>query len=296
MTMHIFHTKAEVRAYVASARDAHKTIGFVPTMGALHEGHLTLMRKALAGNDLVIASIFVNPTQFGPDEDYSSYPRSADADCELLASEGVSAVFIPTAGEMYDTTIEALNASDGELSRTSVVPGPLSKLFEGALRPIHFAGVCLVLSKFFNIVQPDRAYFGEKDYQQLAIVRQMVADLDMPLEIVGCPIARDESGLALSSRNRYFDEAQRAKAGVLYQAILLAQNCCAQGIVDCGEIVRDVIDYLTKQCGDTLKIGYVAIVESATLEEIDTVGDNARLLISVQLEGVHLIDNAQLCL
>lgn len=294
--MHIFHTKDEVRAYVASAKDAKKTIGYVPTMGALHEGHLSLVKKAQTANDVVIVSIFVNPTQFGPGEDYSSYPRTAEADCALLEEQGVSAAFIPTAGEMYASTIEEMNANDGNLSRTQVVPGELSTVFEGALRPIHFQGVCLVLSKFFNIVQPNRAYFGEKDFQQLAIVRQMVADLDMPLEIIGCPIARDEQGLALSSRNRYFDDEQRIKAGVLYQAILLAQNECAQGKTDCAEIVQDVVNYLTNQCGDALQIGYVAIVDSNSLEELTSVSDNARLLISVQLEGVHLIDNAQLCL
>lgn len=294
--MHIFHTKDEVRAYVASAKDAKKTIGYVPTMGALHEGHMSLINKAKAANDIVIVSIFVNPTQFGPGEDYSSYPRTAEADCQLLEENGVSAAFIPTAGEMYDSTIEAMNANDGDLSRTQVEPGALATVFEGALRPIHFQGVCLVLSKFFNIVQPHRAYFGEKDFQQLAIVRQMVADLDIPIEIIGCPIARDERGLALSSRNRYFDDEQRLKAGVLYQAILLAQNACAQGKTDCAEIVADVFDYLTKQCGDALEIGYVAIVDSDSLEELAVVNDNARLLMSVQLEGVHLIDNAQLCL
>lgn len=294
--MHVFHTKAEVRDFVASAKDAKKSIGYVPTMGALHDGHLSLVHRAQQQNDLVIVSVFVNPTQFGAGEDYSTYPRTAEADCQLLEGEGVDGVFIPTAGEMYDSTIEVMNAQDGELSRTRVVPGAISQILEGALRPIHFAGVCLVLTKFFNVVRPDRAYFGEKDYQQLATVRQMVADLDMPLEIVGCPIARDERGLALSSRNRYFDEEGRRKAGVLYEAILFAQNLCSQGTTRCDEIVRDVVDYLTKQCGEALEIGYVAIVDSETLATLEQVSDNARLLISVQLDGVHLIDNAQLCL
>ena len=294
--MHVFHTKAEVCDYVASAKDVKKTIGFVPTMGALHEGHLSLVHRAQQANDLVIVSLFVNPTQFGAGEDYSTYPRTAEADCELLEREGVDVVFIPTAGEMYDSTIEVMNAQDGKLSRTRVVPGAISQILEGALRPIHFAGVCLVLTKFFNVVRPNRAYFGEKDYQQLVIVRQMVADLDMPVEIVGCPIERDERGLALSSRNRYFDEAGRKKAGVLYESILFAQNLCAQGVTQCEEIAHDVVGYLTKQCGEAIEIGYVAIVDSETLETLETVSDNARILISVQLDGVHLIDNAQLCL
>lgn len=294
--MHVFHTKAEVRDFIASVKDVKKTLGYVPTMGALHEGHLSLVRRAKQANDLVMVSIFVNPTQFGAGEDYSTYPRTAEADCALLEQEGVDAVFIPTAGEMYNSTIEVMNAQDGELSRTRVVPGAISQVLEGELRPIHFAGVCLVLSKFFNVIQPNRAYFGEKDFQQLAIIRQMVADLDMPLEIIGCPIARDERGLALSSRNRYFDEAGRKKAGVLYESILFAQNLCAQGVTECTKICQDVVDYLTKQCGQAIEIGYVAIVDSETFETLEEVSDNARILISVQLEGVHLIDNAQLCL
>lgn len=294
--MHVFHTKQEVRDYVASAKDAKKSIGFVPTMGALHEGHLSLVRRAQQDNDIVIVSTFVNPTQFSEGEDFSAYPRTAAADCELLEAQGVNAVFMPTAGEMYESTIEAMNGSNGELSRTRVVPGEVSHILEGALRPIHFAGVCLVVSKFFNIVQPDRAYFGEKDYQQLIVVKQMVADLDMPIDIIGCPISRDESGLARSSRNTYFDDEGRKKAGALYEAILYAQNLCAQGKTDIAEITSDVIEYLKNKCGEGLKIGYVAIVDGETLASLESISDNARILISVELDGVHLIDNAHICL
>ena len=293
--MHIFNTKSAVHSFSENAHSAGKTVGFVATMGALHEGHLTLVRYALMQNDIVIVSIFVNPTQFGHDEDYSQYPRTLEQDCALLEELGVHGVFAPTAGEMYDSTIEQMNANDGGLTRTQIKPGELASLWEGELRPAHFAGVCLVVGKLLNIVRPNRAYFGEKDYQQLAIIRQLVADLDLFVEVVGVPIERAADGLALSSRNRYLSAEQHKVACSLYESIVLAQSLCAKGEVMSAEIVRDVTNYLTLRGDGMLSIGYVAIVDPLSLEPLEAVIDEARLLISVQLDGIHLIDNALIC-
>lgn len=293
--MHIFKTKSAVHGFSENAHSAGKTVGFVATMGALHEGHLTLVRYALMQNDIVIVSIFVNPTQFGHDEDYSQYPRTLEEDCVLLEELGVHGVFAPTAGEMYDSTIEQMNANDGGLTRTQINPGELAILWEGELRPAHFAGVCLVVGKLLNIVRPNRAYFGEKDYQQLAIVRQLAADLDLFVEVIGVSIERADDGLARSSRNRYLNAEQRKGACSLYESIVLAQSLCAKGEVMCAEIVRDVTNYLTLRCDGMLSIGYVAIVDPMTLKPLESVIDEGRLLISVQLDGIHLIDNALIC-
>lgn len=293
--MQIFTTKHDLKDALAPSRAEGKSIGLVPTMGALHEGHFSLIRQALMHNHIVVVSLFVNPTQFGENEDFSTYPRTLEDDCAMLEKLGVHAVFAPTAGEMYDSTIEQMNAVDGGLSRTRIVPGDIAQKYEGALRPIHFSGVCLVINKLFNIVRPDRAYFGEKDYQQVAIVRQMVADLDIPVEISACPIERDDSGLALSSRNRYLTPAQRKQATCLYEAIVLAQSDVAKGRTNSADIIKDVVSYLTNRCPEEFKIGYVAIVDTVTLEPLAAITNEARLLISVELNGVHLIDNAQLC-
>ena len=211
--MQICQSKIRIRQEIARLRAAGQTIGLVPTMGFLHEGHLQLMRRAAQHADAVVATIFVNPTQFGPNEDLSRYPRDLERDLDLLRAEGVAAVFTPSPEEMY------LPGADAIVD----VPS-LSGILQGALRPGHFQGVATVVSKLFNITQPDLAVFGEKDYQQLALIRKMVRDLDMPVRIIGHPTAREDDGLAMSSRNVRLSPAQRAAAKILNAALTQAEH------------------------------------------------------------------------
>ena len=226
--MHHAETKSEIRDLHAKWRRNGESIGLVPTMGFLHEGHLTLVRAARAANDRVIVTIFVNPTQFGPNEDLATYPRDMDRDLELLRAEGVDAVLAPSVDEMYDGQPE-----------TIVETTKLSRILMGRLRPGHYRGVATVVTKLFNINQPDRAYFGEKDYQQLCVIRRMVRDLDMPLKIVGVPTVREADGLAMSSRNVKLTTEDRAAAPVLNRALTLAEN--APTIAKARKIIRDTI-------------------------------------------------------
>ena len=205
--MKVLRSAAEMRAELEGPRSS-RDIGFVPTMGALHEGHLSLVRAARAGNRVVVASIFVNPLQFGPGEDFGAYPRNEDADVKLLVDEGADAIFIPSPDEMYPPD-----------RSTSVSVGALGEVLEGTHRPGHFDGVCTVVAKLFNIVRPGRAYFGQKDAQQAAVVRRMVRDLNFDLEIVVCPTVREPDGLAMSSRNAYLSESERRTATVLFRAL-----------------------------------------------------------------------------
>ncbi|MDC1335549.1 pantoate--beta-alanine ligase, partial [Planktomarina temperata] len=211
--MQICPSKIRIRQEIARLRAAGQTIGLVPTMGFLHEGHLQLMRRAAQHADAVVATIFVNPTQFGPNEDLSRYPRDLERDLDLLRAEGVAAVFTPSPEEMY------LPGADAIVDLPS-----LSVILQGALRPGHFQGVATVVSKLFNITQPDVAVFGEKDYQQLALIRKMVRDLDMPVRIIGHPTARETDGLAMSSRNVRLSPAQRAAAPILNAALTHAEH------------------------------------------------------------------------
>lgn len=293
--MRILREKAAVRDFVSEARAAGKTIGFVPTMGALHEGHLSLVRAAADSCDVVVVSVFVNPTQFGPHEDFDRYPRTLDADVALLEPAGVAAVFAPSVEEMYGA---ALRESAGvSPTRTSVTPGPVARRWEGELRPGHFAGVALVVTKLLSAVRPDRAFFGEKDYQQLCVIRQLNDDLDLGVEIVGCPILRESDGLALSSRNRYLTPAARALAPNLYRCIELARTLYGEGELGAREIEQWLTTNLSAirgEAGESFSIGYVAIVDPLTLEPLNVVGGDARLLLSVELDGTHLIDNGSL--
>lgn len=295
----ILSEKSQVRELVSRLRREGKTVGFVPTMGALHEGHLSLVRVAAERCDAVIVSVFVNPTQFGPNEDFDRYPRTLDADVTLLAGDPagakVAAVFAPSVEEMYGPALEA-NGGVNPV-RTSVTPGAVSHLWEGALRPGHFAGVALVVTKLLSTVRPDYAFFGEKDYQQLAVLRQLNEDLDLGVQLVGCPILREPDGLALSSRNRYLAPAHRALATEIYRSIQLARSLFAEGERSAGTIAGAVERHLLGVGADGdggFVIGYVAVVDGRTLEPLGEVDPNARLLISVELGGTHLIDNASL--
>ena len=293
--MQVLRDKSAVREFVAAARAAGKTVGLVPTMGALHEGHLSLVRAAAASCDVAVVSVFVNPTQFGPHEDFDRYPRTLDADVALLEPAGVAAVFAPSVDEMYGP---ALRESAGSSpARTTVVPGPVSLRWEGELRPGHFAGVALVVTKLLSIVRPDRAFFGEKDYQQLCVIRQLNEDLDLGIEIVGCPILREPDGLALSSRNRYLTPAERSLAPELYRAITAARTAVGAGERSAAEISRLVTDHVLAVRGEgweAFEVGYVGVVDPDSLEPVDTVETGARLLLSVNLSGTHLIDNSSL--
>ena len=215
-----------MRSASRAARHASQRLGFVPTMGALHEGHLSLVRAARANCDIVAASIFVNPTQFGPTEDLANYPRSFERDCELLEREGVSMLFAPSVEEMYPT---AADKSVRPTSVTWVTVEGLSEKLDGRSRPGHFRGVTTVVSKLFHIVEPDAAFFGQKDAAQVAILRRMVRDLNLPVEIVVCPIVREPDGLAMSSRNAYLDPTQRKQALVLHRSLQRVQELANAG-------------------------------------------------------------------
>jgi pantoate--beta-alanine ligase len=276
--MRICPTKQDVRDFVKEIRHGRQTISLVPTMGYLHEGHLSLVREATRRADNVIVSIFVNPTQFGPNEDLASYPRDPDRDLALLEKEGVSAVFMPTTDEMYggagDTFVE--------------VPG-LSGILQGALRPGHFRGVSTVVSKLFNIVQPDLAVFGEKDYQQLALIRQMVRDLDMPLDIVGHPTVREEDGLAMSSRNVRLSETERAEAVALNHALTAAERAAdtrRPGIAELEQLIRRKLAEAPSG-----QVESVDIRDAVTLAPLDgQLSAPAVVLLAVRFGKVLLID------
>jgi len=258
-----------------------KPIGFVPTMGYLHEGHLSLVKQARVENDRVVVSIFVNPTQFGPQEDFRSYPRDTERDLALLEKAGTDVVFMPPADEMYP----ALFNSWVEVEK-------VTERLEGASRPTHFRGVTTVVAKLFNIVQPTKAYFGQKDAQQAIVIRKMVADLNMNLEVVTLPTVREPDGLAMSSRNTYLNPQERKAAVVLYQALGLAQKLYSQGERDAEKMRRETIALIQKQPLAT--IDYVSIVDAETLEELDKVTPPALVSMAVKIGKTRLIDNVVL--
>ncbi len=270
-------SKEEVRQLVLEARRESKRIALVPTMGALHEGHLSLVRAAQQRADVVVVSIFVNPTQFGPGEDFEAYPRDLDRDLALLAAEGVDAAFTPTTEAMY--------ASGAQVTRSA---GPLGDVWEGASRPGHFRGVCTIVAKLLSLVGPDLAFFGEKDYQQLVIVRRMVADLDIPVKIVGCPIVRDADGLALSSRNAYLSPGERRAATVLYRALREAETLVCGGETDAGFVERAMRD--TIEAEPLAALDYAALVDPRTLEPA-AAAPGARAIIAARVGATRLIDN-----
>lgn len=279
MPLETVTTIAELRKRVTLAQRAGKSVGLVPTMGYLHRGHAALVDRARADNDIVVTSIFVNPLQFGPNEDFARYPRDLDADCRLLAAHGADFVFAPSVEEMYPRQIVTHIEVEG-----------LSVRMEGERRPGHFRGVATVVGKLFNIVQPDRAYFGEKDYQQLQVIRRMVADLSFPLEIVGVPTVRDVDGVALSSRNIYLSSAERAAAPVLSRSLSAAAAAVESGVVDSRKIEVAIRDMLATE--PLAEPDLVAVAAADTLEPIDP---NApppaiALMIAVRIGRTRLID------
>lgn len=276
--MQIAYTIKEVREQVKAWKKEGLTVGLVPTMGYLHEGHASLIKKAVEDNDRVVTSIFVNPTQFAPTEDLESYPRDLEKDSRLCESLGVNLIFHPKPEEMYAPDF-----------CTWVDMDVLSKTLCGKSRPIHFRGVCTVVSKLFNIVTPDRAYFGQKDAQQLAIIRRMVRDLNMDIEIVGCPIVREEDGLAKSSRNTYLNEEERKAALVLSQSIFLGQKMVREGETDAAKIKAAMTEKI--QSEPLARIDYVEIVDGLSMQPVDTVKSPTLAAIAVYIGKTRLIDN-----
>ena len=276
--MQIATTINEVRTQVKAWKKEGCSVGFVPTMGYLHEGHGSLISRARKENDRVVVSIFVNPMQFGPGEDLESYPRDLDKDSAYCESLGADLIFHPEPEEMY---------TDGFCSYVDM--SVLTEELCGLSRPVHFRGVCTVVNKLFNIVQPDRAYFGQKDAQQLAIIRRMVQDLNMDLEIIGCPIVREEDGLAKSSRNTYLSAEERQAALVLSKAVKLGQELVAGGETDAKNIVSEMSALIAKE--PLARIDYVKAVDGLTMQQIDTVKAPMLVALAVYIGKTRLIDN-----
>lgn len=279
--MEVVSTVAAARAAVGAARAQGKVIGVVPTMGALHEGHLSLIRRARAECGFVVVTLFVNPTQFGPTEDLSRYPRPFEADCELSAGAGADLMFAPPVEEVYPSGFSTYVTVEG-----------LTQGLCGASRPTHFRGVTTVVSKLFNMVGPDRAYFGEKDYQQLQVIRRMTRDLDFPVEIVPCPIVREADGLALSSRNRYLSPEERRSALTLSQGLGAARELYRRGERDGGALIAAARGPL--EADPQVRVDYVELVDAETLEPARQVEHPAVLAVAAFLGKTRLIDNTVL--
>ena len=280
--MTLLHTIAACRAFARAERQAGHTLGLVPTMGALHEGHLSLMRRARQENDTVVISVFVNPTQFGPGEDYAAYPRNLERDAALAEDVGVDALFAPTPAEMYPA---------GATTHVDQA-GDTIAVLEGRHRPGHFRGVLTVCCKLFQIVGADRAYFGRKDYQQALLVSRMARDLAIPTAIITCPTVRENDGLALSSRNQYLDPAARQQAASIHRGLQ-----AAQAALEAGETSAAALASLIRQTirdAGPCEIDYVAIADPDTLAPVQAVAAPAVALVAVRIGGARLIDNATL--
>ena len=272
---------SEVRAECDAARAAGKRVGFVPTMGYFHEGHRSLMRAAAADNELVVVSLFVNPTQFAPTEDLSTYPRDPDGDAAVAAAEGVDVLFVPSVDEMYPAG-----------ARTTVHVDGLTTGLCAASRPGHFDGVTTVVAKLFAMVGPCRAYFGRKDAQQLAVVTRMTTDLDLPVDVVGCPLVREPDGLAMSSRNSYLDATHRTAATVLSRALFAASELAVGGERDAATLRRTLVEVIGSE--PQLRLDYAEVVDAGTLEPVDRVTGDTLLAVAAFAGSTRLIDNVTL--
>lgn len=279
----LVHTIKEVREQIKEWKKAGLTVGLVPTMGALHNGHLSLIKKAVEKCDKVVVSVFVNPIQFCPGEDLDKYPRTLEADQKLCESNGVNIVFAPTPSEMYGDCQMRTNDF-----LTYVIPPffYVNKLC-GKSRVGHFDGVCTVVNKLFNIVQPDFAFFGQKDAQQLIIIKKMVKDLNIPVEIIPCPIIREESGLALSSRNKYLSEEDKIQALALSKILNNIKTCYKKGITDVEALKETAYQFLN----DHHDLEYLEFMNEENLDEMTTADDHTRVFIACKVGGVRLIDN-----
>lgn len=277
------HTIAEVRELVKQWKKEGLIVGLVPTMGALHAGHLSLIKKAVEKCDRVVVSVFVNPIQFCPGEDLDKYPRTLEADTKLCEDAGVSIVFAPSPSEMY---------GEGQMRTNDFLTYVIPPFFYvnklcGKSRVGHFDGVCTVVNKLFNIVQPDYAFFGEKDAQQLIIIKKMVKDLNIPVEIIPCPIVREESGLALSSRNKYLSENDKKEALVLSTILNNIKLCYKKGITDIESLKETAYTFLNEHHD----LEYLEFMNQTNLDEVKIADDNTRVFIACRVGGVRLIDN-----
>ena len=279
----LLHTIKEVREQVRVWEKEGLTVGLVPTMGALHAGHLSLIKKAVEKCDRVVVSVFVNPIQFCPGEDLDKYPRTLEADTKLCDDAGVNIVFAPTPNEMY---------GEGQMRTNDFLTYVIPPFFFvnklcGKSRVGHFDGVCTVVNKLFNIVQPDFAFFGQKDAQQLIIIKKMVKDLNIPVEIIPCPIVREESGLALSSRNKYLSEADKVHALALSKILKNIKSCYQKGITSVDSLKETAFSFLNEHH----ELEYLEFMNENDLEEVKTADDNTRVFIACKVGGVRLIDN-----
>jgi pantoate--beta-alanine ligase len=276
--MKICYTAEDMREACRGARSGGKRLGFVPTMGALHEGHLSLVRAARAGCDVVAASIFVNPTQFGLNEDLAKYPRAFERDRELLEKEGAQLLFAPSVEEMYPASAVTWVTVEG-----------LSDRLDGRSRPGHFRGVTTVVSKLLHVVEPDAAFFGEKDAAQVAIIRRMVCDLKFPVEIVACPIVREADGLAMSSRNAYLDPLQRKQALVLHRALMRVKECWKRGERDAARLATTGREEIARE--RSVRLDYLEIVDPDGLGAVEDVTGGALVAVAAFVGTTRLIDN-----
>ena len=276
--MELATTIEAVRQAVAAARKRDKNIGLVPTMGAFHQGHISLIERAVKDCDFVVVTIFVNPTQFGPGEDFEKYPRNFDADLEECKKAGVDLVFAPDAEQMYPTE-----------NLTWVNVEKLTEPLCGRFRPGHFRAVTTVCAKLFNIVQPDIAFFGQKDAQQAIVIKRMVADLNMPLKFVICPTVRDTNGLALSSRNQYLNKQQRKDATLIYKSLKKCSQMIDAGITDSEEIITQMRGILNQ--APSINIEYISIVDAETLRSLDRITGRILAAVAAKIGTARLIDN-----
>ena len=276
--MEVIESVAQMKAWSRQRLARGKTLGFVPTMGFLHEGHLSLIRRARAENDLVVVSIFVNPTQFGRNEDFGAYPRDPESDSLKCAQVGTDVLFMPEGTDIY-----------GSNYQTYVEVEKVSEPLCGASRPGHFRGVATVVLKLFNIVQPTAAYFGQKDYQQLQVIKIMVRDLDLDVEIVPCATVREEDGLAMSSRNSYLSSDERHQAVCLNQALFQAQRLFIQGEPKAAKYIAAMTNRIESE--PDAKVDYISLVHPETLQELDKVNDSALAVMAVRIGRTRLIDN-----
>jgi pantoate--beta-alanine ligase len=279
--MKILQNINEMRAAVRAACGENRRLGFVPTMGALHDGHLSLVRAAKRQTDVVAVSIFVNPTQFGPNEDFAKYPRTFEGDCELLKNEGVDLLFAPSAEEMYPKGAVTWVTVEG-----------LSDKLCGRSRPGHFRGVTTVVSKLFHIVEPDAAFFGQKDAVQLVLIRRMVRDLNMPVEIIGCPIVREADGLAMSSRNAYLSTEERESALALSHSLQEIKKRFEEGERDSGKLISAGIEIFRRE--PSARLDYLEIVDAETLDAVPSMTGNALVAVAAYVGTTRLIDNVML--
>ncbi len=268
----------ELRSLLLKERCKGNSVGLVPTMGCLHKGHLSLIQRCSVENDLTVVSVFVNPLQFGENEDFATYPRDLDRDQKLAAEAGANIVFAPTTAEMYPQT-----------PATTVVVAPLNTLLEGKNRPGHFEGVATVVTKLFAIFGSGQAYFGEKDYQQLLLIRRLVTDLSLPIKVVGCPTLREPDGLAMSSRNTYLSPPQRTAATVLWRSLQAGQKAVQAGSRDPREVTAAMAAVLATE--PAVATDYATVVDASTLKQPTVLAGDLRLLVAARVGGTRLIDN-----